>query len=264
MERKQFQDFIWVWQVDKIQNLEEKVKKLSDAGWAFAVKYHDGDPYDDGPYFTKNFENFILRTKPKTPVYTWGYVYGNKFGRLKQEIQGMKTALDRSDGYIIDAEIEWEVADGNSWAKAFTESLKDIEKPVAVSPFWNMRYHRGYPIRPFQDAGIVVMPQVYFGLAKRVTEQAQREMFQITLEDFGICSPVASYPDLEGCLNLFKMAQDENCPCVSVWSLDKLTDVAVDALCAYNHVWQKGVVPTGNENAIKVYNTLKEIQTLLK
>lgn len=197
------QDLLWVFRVADCGGPRAAVlaAKLFEAG--LIVKYHDGDPADDAKYGFQEQFRAVLREAQAwgVPVLAWGYCYGNKYGNLLKEADAAAQSLKEGAlGYVIDAEIEWEVPQGGDWAKRFVERvLSQVPgAQIAFAPFWNMRYHPRYPAKAFAEAGCVaVMPQVYYALAKKRPDQVAA-MWQVTLEDFSPIGlpvyPIGEFP----------------------------------------------------------------------
>ena len=184
------QNLLWVFRVAECGGAELTVALAKRLGAGLIVKYHDGDPTDDAKWgFQEQFRACLKVCQQQgVPLIAWGYCYGDKYGRLLKEAAAAAQALkEGAAGYVIDAEIEWEVPQGGDWAKRFLEAVHaevpDAGQRLAYAPFWNMRWHPRYPAREFSQGCCAVMPQVYYTLAQKPPAQVV-SMWQITLEDF--------------------------------------------------------------------------------
>ena len=229
-----FQNFVWVFRPDQIKDLKRKIDLLIDAGYAFATKTHDGDGADDGDYFKDNFWMMDNLIDNRVPHYAWGYNYGDTYGKLDAEISTAVSWVHCADGYIFDPEIEFEVAGSGAWVEKMVQAVLDAsgEKPVGYAPFWNRRWHQAYPYASFDKFGLRIqaMPQVYYDLAERTTEEKRTEMFDISKADFpGNFMPVAGTQDVAGLMHFLKKC-DEVDVGHSIWCLDTMTDYQLEYL----------------------------------
>lgn len=257
-----FQKFVWVFRPDIVTDLKRKVEAFLKAGYAFAVKTHDGNPDDDGTYFWNNYHLIDSIVGYRAPVYAWGYNYGNKFGTLNKEIEGAVKSVRTADGYIFDPEIEFEVKDAGAWVEKMVQAVLDASagKPVGYAPFWNRRYHGGYPYAVFDKFGITAMPQVYYDLAQRTTVTSRNEMFKIAYEDFpGNFMPVSGTSSVEGLMHFLKCCTDYNVN-HSIWLLDGTTEEQLNYLELVNSV--QGL-DEALDSATQIYNALQLIKRLL-
>jgi hypothetical protein len=182
--------FLWVLDVVDCGGAATVVEWAKRTGYALAVKWNDGDPADDAKYgFQKGFKEVVALALPLgIPVLAWGYCYGDKYGNLEKEIAAVFAAYDAgAEGYIIDAESEWEVPEGKNWAKNFVDSVKRTrpEIPLAYCPFWNLRKHPNYPAKEFSKACHAVLPQVYYMLGQKTFPSTRQEMHRWANEDYG-------------------------------------------------------------------------------
>lgn len=227
-----FQNFVWVFRPDLIKDLKRKIELLIDAGYAFAVKTHDGNPDDDGTYFWDNYHMMDSIIGRRVPLYSWGYNYGDTYGNLTKEIEGAISSVRVSDGYIFDPEIEFEVKDSGAWVETMVQAVLGASgyKPVGYAPFWNRRWHGAYPYDHFDKFQIRAMPQVYYDLAQRTTPEKRTEMFDISRADFpGNFMPVAGTQDVAGLMHFLGKCKDAGVG-HSIWCLDTLTDYQLEYL----------------------------------
>lgn len=228
-----FQNFVWVFQADKIKELKRKVDSLIGSGYAFATKTHDGNPDDDGTYFMDNYHLMDSLIGRRVPHYAWGYNYGDKFGLLTKEIEGAVKSVRLADGYIFDPEIEFETKGSGLWVEKMVPPVIEAAggKPVGYAPFWNRRYHGGYPYASFDKYGITAMPQVYYDLAQRTTYASRTEMFRIAADDFPMnFFPVAGTTSVEGLMHFLARCKEYDDTNHSIWCLDTMTDEQITYL----------------------------------
>lgn len=184
------QNLLWVFRVGDCGGAAAAVATAKRLGAGLIVKFHDGNPADDHKYgFQEQFRACLkLGQQHGVPVLAWGYCYGDKYDSLLKEADAAVMALrEGAAGYVIDAETEWEVSQGNDWAKRFLDRVRvqiaDAVQRLAYAPFWNMRWHSRYPAAAFSEGCAAVMPQVYYGLAKKRPDQVAA-MWEITRTDF--------------------------------------------------------------------------------
>lgn len=177
--------FIWVVDTDDCGGIEN-VKEIAErTGFGIAAKYNDGDPSDDKWNFQGKFRE--LRKKINNlPLIAWGYSYGNRYGNLEKEIQAGINAIkmDGADGYIFDIESEWESTNSDAWAEILGAKIEGLNEKMAITTFWNYRYHKKLPLQTLSKYILVVLPQTYFDLAQKTTMDSQKEMLVIAWEDF--------------------------------------------------------------------------------
>lgn len=186
-------NYLWVFKAREIPGYPDSIVAAAVAtGHGLIVKVHDGDPADDGDFFTEPWQRLkALCDQAGVPLLAWGYCYGNKHGNLLKEADAVVHALTvlGAPGYVLDVESEWEVPGHEEWIQAFAERIlsqvPDAKERLAFSPFWNTRWHGQYPTEGLARLCSAVMPQCYFGLAERTAYAAQEEMVAITNEDFG-------------------------------------------------------------------------------
>jgi len=168
------------------------------------VKAHDGNPADDTPEFRRQVDRALELGKPQgLTIGAWGYVYGPKFGDRQVDIEA-QAIIDvltwGVDWYVIDAEIEWEQPGGGDAVHRMMQPIRQAHPnaPIGYTPFWNTRYHAGYPYREFSQYCNVVLPQVYYVLGQRTTADRVQQMWNVTRQDFEALglpvAPVGEFP----------------------------------------------------------------------
>lgn len=107
-------------------------------------------------------------------VWGWHYVYGYP---AKESQIAVKRCLELGlDGYVIDAEVEYQ-ADGMAVnARKFMSSLRQglPELPIALSSFRFPSLHMQFPWKDFLDRCDLNMPQVYWQGATNAGAQLRR------------------------------------------------------------------------------------------
>jgi hypothetical protein len=96
-------------------------------------------------------------------VWGWHYIYGyNPLGEAAIAIS--QTKKYRLDGYLIDAEVEFQLAGRDAVARTFmTELRKGLPSTnVGLSSFRWPSYHPTFPYKAFLEKCDVNMPQVYW------------------------------------------------------------------------------------------------------
>lgn len=185
-------DYLWVFKAREVPGYPESlIEAAVSTGCGLLVKVHDGDPSDDGTYFTDHWKTLKpLADAAGVAMAAWGYCYGDKFGNLAKEASAVVDALTDlgAAGYVLNIEGEWEVPEGRIWAETLSArilgQLPDARQRLAFAPFWNTRWHGQYPAKELANLCSAVMPQCYFRDAKRTTYAAQAEMVDIMNEDF--------------------------------------------------------------------------------
>jgi hypothetical protein len=123
----------------------------------------------------------VVRALRQAGIEVWGWHYV----RGDDPLGEARLAIDRSlqlgvDGYLIDAEIEYERKGKALAARRFMEELKAAMPgmPIALSSY---RYPKSHPVFPFAEFLAncdLAMPQVYFERAHNPEEQLERSAAQ--------------------------------------------------------------------------------------
>jgi len=158
------------------------------------IKTHDGNPADDYKHAYHGLLERALKIREQQrldlTIGAWGYLYGPKYGNRQVDIEAqavIDTIQQRPDWYVVDAEMEWEQPNAGEAVKRLMAKVRaqHPDYPVGYTPFWNTRWHPRYPYEAFSKYCNVVLPQVYYVLARRQTPERIRAMWHITEEDFG-------------------------------------------------------------------------------
>jgi hypothetical protein len=110
-------------------------------------------------------------------VWGWHYIYGyNPTGEASIAISQMKKY--GMDGYVIDAEVEFEQAGRGTVADTFMTALRKglPSTPVALCSFRWPTYHPGFPWKNFLNKCDFNMPQVYWMNAHNPATQLTRSL----------------------------------------------------------------------------------------
>jgi hypothetical protein len=156
---------MWIWQVSQCENGDwnKIISKCQLAGvrW-LAIK--SGDANRNKQLNTDNLKKILdLCHNNGILVYSWNY---SKPTTWKEEIVQIKSLFDDGiDGHIIDAESEWQTAQGNR--KTAEQFLSELRKQIgdvflAHSPFPIVEYHSIFPYTEFGKYCDAVMPQSYW------------------------------------------------------------------------------------------------------
>jgi hypothetical protein len=108
-------------------------------------------------------------------VWGWHYIYGvNPTGEAAIAISQMKKYS--MDGYVIDAEAEFEKAGMSTAATTYMSALRAglPSTPIALCSFRWPTYHPSFPWKPFLDKCDLNMPQVYWMSAHNPATQLTR------------------------------------------------------------------------------------------
>ncbi len=107
-------------------------------------------------------------------VWGWHYVRGdNPVGEARMAIQ--RSQQLGIDGYVIDAEAEYQTAAKTSAAVRFMRELRTglPRMPVALSTYRFPARHRQFPFAAFLEGCDYAMPQVYYEQAHNPTQQLE-------------------------------------------------------------------------------------------
>jgi hypothetical protein len=195
---------LWVFTSWRHGGIEEAVETAVALGFdGLIVKAHDGNPGDDSPEFAGQLEAAVQNSGGLS-IGAWGYLYGPKYGNRQVDVEAeaiIATIEKGIDWYVIDAEAEWEVAGGAAAARRLMRAVRreHPDFPIGFSSFWNMRWHGKYPFSTFARYCDVVLPQVYYVLAKRKSADEISSMWTVTRRDFErLDVPIAPVGQLDG------------------------------------------------------------------
>lgn len=161
----------WIWQlptctnqlggyVSSVTNLQSLIdwEKARDMQW-ITVKCGDG-----GSIWTQFTADLVNRAHAAgLKIFGWAYAYGNN---VAGEIAVANNALSLgADGFIIDAESEYETLTNNDQAAAqYCQGIRAVypNRFLAHAPFPIVSLHSRYPYRTFGTNCDAVMPQAYW------------------------------------------------------------------------------------------------------
>ena len=114
----------------------------------------------DGPAWWPQIELAVaLGKQTGVPVYAWGYVYG-------QDPAGEAAVIRRAEGLtgycVIDAEIQFQCARGDSMAAQILSSLKDLRAHLGLTSFAFPALHATFPWSMWASGVSSLWPQVYW------------------------------------------------------------------------------------------------------
>jgi len=174
--------------------LEKAIEDALEFGFdGVLIKTHDGNPADDAGHVYYGLLEKALRIREQQSldliIAAWGYLYGPKYGNRQVDIEAqavIDSIQQGPDWYVVDAEMEWEQPNAAEAVKRLMETVRERypDYPIGYCPFWNTRWHPRYPYEQFSRYCDVVLPQVYYVLARRQTPERIQAMWRITREDF--------------------------------------------------------------------------------
>jgi len=159
----------FIWKIPSCENGNAESIATQAAAAKFShvlIKIADGTSYSNYDS-TKNLDYIppVITALKKRGIQVWGwhYIYGSDATREA------KTAVNRIkglnlDGYVIDAEMQFEYSGKDVTAKTFmTEYRKGLPTfPTALSTFRYPSYHSKFPFKAFLDRCDFSMPQCYW------------------------------------------------------------------------------------------------------
>lgn len=133
-----------------------------------ALKRHDGVSLNYDAAHVALVVPFMAACKSAgIAVWLWGYIYGKSTTNVQNEASAASQCLDLhpdAAGYIIDAELEFKVLSGKSWATSFVNKFRGL-KPVTPLGLSSYRYpslHSDFPFAEFLAKCDFHYPQVYW------------------------------------------------------------------------------------------------------
>ena len=113
-------------------------------------------------------------------VWGWHYVYGEQ-PTDEAHLAVKRVSQLRLDGYVIDAEVEYELPGREAAARTFMETLRGglpQDVPVALSSYRYPSVHRNLPWAAFLERCDYSMPQVYWQDSHNPDVQLARSMVE--------------------------------------------------------------------------------------
>ena len=181
----------WIWQVlnteggnaDTIANMAQEANLTH-----VPIKIADGtSPYNVDRKTNVDYVLPIVQALKSRHIQAWGwhYVYGDDpTGEANIAIQRVQQL--GLDGYIIDAEVEYQAPGKDAAARTYMAALRRglLDFPIALSSFRFPTYHSTFPWKDFLEKCDLNMPQVYW-------EQVHNPIYQLnrSLTEFKAISP---------------------------------------------------------------------------
>ncbi len=156
----------WIWQIPACQTAlgVNSVQGIIDYEVARGMKWITVKCGDGSSIWTQFNADLITRAhNAGLKIFGWAYVYGNS---VQGEINVALNALNLgADGFIIDAETEYEVLANNSAAAAqYCQGIRAAypDRFLAHAPYPIISSHSGFPYITFGRYCDAVMPQAYW------------------------------------------------------------------------------------------------------
>ena len=156
----------WIWQIPQCQTAlgVSSVQGIIDYEVTRGMKWITVKCGDGGSIWTQFNADLITRAhNAGLKIFGWAYVYGNN---VQGEVNVALNALNLgADGFIIDAETEYEVLANNSAAAAqYCQAIRAAypDRFLAHAPYPIISSHGGFPYITFGRYCDAVMPQAYW------------------------------------------------------------------------------------------------------
>ena len=170
-----------------------------------------------------------LRTK-NIQAWGWHYIYGDDpQGEANRAIQRVKEL--NLDGYVIDAEMEFDKRGMDAAARQFMTTLRNAlpNLPIALSSFRFPSYHPTFPWKDFLEKCDLNMPQVYWVDAHNPTAQLDRCIrefqalapFRPILPTGIACYEKSWYPTESDINEFLNASKGFNLPGANFWDWDE-------------------------------------------
>jgi hypothetical protein len=157
----------WIWQMPQTQTHlgVSTVQAVIDYEVGKGMKWITVKCGDGANIWTQFTADLVTRAhNAGLKIFGWGYVYGsNPTGEANVAINAMNLG---ADGFIIDAESEYEVLANNSAIAAqYCQAIRAAypDHFLAHAPFPYIQSHSGFPYVTFGTYCDAVMPQDYWG-----------------------------------------------------------------------------------------------------
>ncbi len=217
--------FIWVWQLEKQVNRFGGIDKLIDYLKSLninnvCIKYHEGSgPVGSGIDFRTDFLAYKDKFKSAGfTVGTWGYNY---FNHWDDELNMIIDALNNSDYYIYDPEVD--VSNKFEAAEYICSKVREAHPTAKIgySSFPIVSYHDDIPYSIFNKYCDFASPQCYWNEMQWDINRCMDKMIQDN-KNYGLDKPIV--PSIEG----YKTSTSEKDAFIAygldcgVWVLDLL------------------------------------------
>ena len=236
--------FIWqVWNCEK-GDAEAIAAKAKSAGLSHVlVKIADGTLlYNVDKTTKKDYVPPVIQTCHREGIQVWGWHYvrgSNPIGEARIAVQ--RSLALGIDGYVIDAEGEYQNTQKRSAAKRFMQELRAglPNLPVALSTYRFPKRHTPLPYAEFLEQCDFAMPQVYYEQAHNPEAQLELCVEQyLALKPARPVIPTApTYgrgswrPTAEETTRFFTKAKELGLSAANAWSWD------IASRDAYSDLW---------------------------
>lgn len=243
--------FLWIRQLQKqvnkfgsINALIDILKRLSISD--VCIKYHEGSKFaDEGINFKEAYMSYANDFKNAGfRVGTWGYNY---FNNVADEINCIKSAIDNSDYYIYNPEVD--VANENSAAEMVCSSIRNRypDTIIGYSTFPIISYHENIPYLVFNKYCDFASPKCYWGEMKWNVDVCIDRTFK-EYRKYNLDKPI--YPSIQ----IYNVVYNDLARYIGykfsytgLWNLDDWSSTFVDFLS------NKCLEINGQENAFNYY-----------
>ena len=157
----------WIWQMPATETRlgVATVQGVIDYEKSMGMKWITVKCGDSASIYTQFSSDLITRAHAAgLKIFGWAYVYGsNPSGEASVALNALNLG---ADGFIIDAEGEYEVLANNSAVAAqYCQAIRAVypTRFMAHAPFPYISYHSGFPYVTFGVYCDAVMPQDYWG-----------------------------------------------------------------------------------------------------
>lgn len=191
-----------------------------------ADRYYPHNVSEDG---SVDYVPPLAEALHRQDIQTWGwqYIYGYEPVQEAQMAARRIRQLDL-DGFVIDAEKEYELPDRSRAAAAYMQELRKRvpDLPMALSSFRFPALHPTVPWKEFVSHIDLIMPQVYWEKAHNPADQLARCLreFRAVSQGIPIIPTGATYkgggwrPTVEDLQEFIKAVSDQQLPASNYWS----------------------------------------------
>lgn len=223
---------VWIWEIEQCAGGDTGA--IVTAAGAMGLSGLIVKAWDGANYWSQIERIVGPARKAGLTVGAWGYSYG-------QNIQGEIGAMQRAaavdpDWLVIDAEIEYESANGGAMATSLFNALGAGSLNRAVlgySSFALPEYHPQFPYDVFDKHCQVALPQVYWGEMRMAPTAAlercrsEHTRYQLPVAPVGQCYGSVSPEEI---LAFGTAAKSARLPGISFWSLQHATAAMCDGV----------------------------------
>ena len=238
---------LFIWQLWNCEGGDPEViaAKAKAAGLSHVlIKIADGDywTYNLDPKTKVDLIPPVLQALKEEGIEVWGWQYvrgRNPIGEARLAIQ--RTKALGMDGFVIDAEAEYQSTNKRTAAKRYMAELRTAlpDLPIALSTYRFPKLHRTFPYSEFLAGCDIAMPQVYY--EQRHNPDTQLE---ICVEQYMALTPARPViptaplygrgkwrPSAQETTRFFAKAKEMGLSAANGWSWD------VSSRPTYNDLW---------------------------